>query len=360
MSSYLRTRLVRSSRLFSSRRLLTPNIARTTPFRSFHASPRPQYLESVLSGTHMALEALHTASGTPWVLTLPLAALIMRFTILLPGTIWQRKLLQRQASLAPLQLSWLHVYKKQAVAEVGSAGPEKYMLNISKKVAKKQGELYKKWQCQSWKTLTAQLSQFPAWLVVIETVRRMCGAPDGLLSILVKRVQDIWPWGANPAVENAVTEATTAIEPAAVQEAATQLVHMEPSFATEGALWFPDLLVADPYLILPFALSGAILLNIFGRTSARQEGVILGKWQLRLKRIMGTVALLIGPLMLHLPSGMLVYWISSTTMAYLQAIVLDKFMPIDRSNIPKKPLMPMMLPNNMPNMEAKTLSSQKP
>ena len=62
----------------------------------------------------------------------------------------------------------------------------------------------------------------------------------------------------------------------------TTALAIESSLATEGALWFPDLIVADPQMILPFMLSGAILLNL-----SNAGGATL--WQKRLKRSLGLV-----------------------------------------------------------------------
>ena len=114
-------------------------------------------------------------------------------------------------------------------------------------------------------------------------------------------------------------------------------ISIEPSFATEGALWFPNLLVADPQMILPFMLSGVILLNLTKSTGT-------GVWQKRLMRSLGVVGLAMGPLTLHFPSALLIYWISSTMLAYVQTAVLDKMMPIKQPVVPCKPRRNIGLP----------------
>lgn len=137
----------------------------------------------------------------------------------------------------------------------------------------------------------------------------MCGKEAGLLGMIAAR----FGWD----------------EPANVIEGSLS-IPIEESFATGGALWFPDLLVADPQMILPFVLSGAILLNLY---NAPGNSI----WQKRLKRSLGLVGLAIGPLTLQVPSAMLVYWISSSMMAHMQAAVLNKVMPVKPPVTPCKP-----------------------
>jgi inner membrane protein COX18 len=140
----------------------------------------------------------------------------------------------------------------------------------------------------------------------------MCGKESGLLGMMAAR------FGGD---ESAVVEMD---------------IPIEQSFATEGALWFPDLLAADPQMVLPFMLSGAILLNL-----SNSPGNSL--WQRRLKRTLGIVGLAMGPLTLQFPSAMLIYWISSSMLAYMQAAVLDRVMPIKTPVMPCKPRKPKRL-----------------
>ena len=78
-------------------------------------------------------------------------------------------------------------------------------------------------------------------------------------------------------------------------------------------------------MILPFMLSGVILLNL---TNAAPAGKKLTTFQRRLTNSLKIVGLAIGPLTLQVPSAMLVYWISSSFLAYTQALALDILMPV--------------------------------
>lgn len=206
------------------------------------------------------------------------------------------------------------------MAKYGHLGPNVVEQALIKAVNKKRGELYKRWGCGAWKNYLGLL-QLPVFLSVMEALRRMSGSKEGILGMLP---------GANAVVNVPGTADGVLTGDGLVAQAIR--IPVETSLATEGMLWFPDLLAADPHLVLPFALSATILLNVFG--GPRGQDLALSKWPLRLKRGIGFVALLIGPIMLHVPSALLVYWISSSGLAFIQAMVLEKVMPI---KAPPKP-----------------------
>jgi inner membrane protein COX18 len=168
------------------------------------------------------------------------------------------------------------------------------------------------------------LAQLPVFLATMEAIRGMAGAHQG------------W-WGMISSFGNveAGVEGTGAVL-TADGLVKTALVPVESAFATEGALWFPNLLLPDPQFVLPFLLSGAILVNIFGHRPAQ-----MGVWQTRLTRNMGVVALAIGPIMLHVPSALVFYWLSSSMLAYGQSVLLERLMPIQKPVTPCQPKRPM-------------------
>jgi inner membrane protein COX18 len=298
---------------FSSKTINTINL---TPiflhlpasYRSFHASPRPQFLDAGVTTAHTLLETLHSSTGLSWVYTLPLAALTLRTTLILPLSIYSRRISQKQASLSPLVQSWQHVLRDEVMHEAGHMGPEISQQKLLWRMRQKRSEIYARWGCQIWKTMLP-LVQLPVWLTAIEAVRAMCGAKAGLLGMILRS-------------DNTVDAAFCTGIPT------------ELTLATEGALWFPDLLVPDPQLILPFLLSGAVFLNL---SNSRGSGANQAVWQKRVQRSLKIVALALGPLTLQVPSAMLVYWISSSLLAYIQAVVLDKAMPIPPATKPCNP-----------------------
>jgi inner membrane protein COX18 len=208
--------------------------------------------------------------------------------------------------------------------EVGHLGPVVAQSTLLKKVRRKRQEIYRRLGCSLWKGYLPPMIQIPVWLTAVEALRRMCGKEEGLVGMAA------WLFRSDDA-----TNASAMIEGG---------IPIEPSFATEGALWFPNLLAADPQMILPFMLSGVILLNLTKSTGT-------SVWQKRLVRSMGVVGLAMGPLTLQFPSALLIYWISSTMLAYIQAVVLDRMMPIKPPVVPCKPRRNMGIP--VEDMEGK-------
>jgi mitochondrial inner membrane protein COX18 len=176
----LRNNLLRPSTrstIISSSLQLPPNL-RT---RLFHATPRPQFYEPLISSAHAVLETVHSASGLPWAYSIPLSALLIRLTLVLPIGIYSRRCSQKQASLFPILTSWQHPLRKEAMAEVGHLGPMAAQKSFLKKIRKKRGEVYKRWGCQTWKVAGLPLLQLPVFLVVIEAVRKVWTHPERVI-----------------------------------------------------------------------------------------------------------------------------------------------------------------------------------
>jgi inner membrane protein COX18 len=192
--------------------------------------------------------------------------------------------------------------------EVGHLGPVAAQRTLLKKMRKKRTEIYKRWDCGIWKNYLSWV-QFPVWITAVEAVRKMCGIHVGLLGLMFG----------------------TQAETVELQEE-LRTEGMESSLGNEGILWFPDLLVPDPMLVLPFMLSGVMFLNL-ANSSAKNPSVA----QRRMMNALKIVALAIGPLTLQMPSAMLVYWISSSSFALGQALILERLMPDKPLVVPLKP-----------------------
>ena len=179
---------------------------------------------------------------------------------------------------------------------------------IAAEMRKKGVEIRKRMGLQYWRSSLSWI-QLPIFLLFIETIRRMCDTRGGLLGLIMKAPD-----------KDAMTRsemAHTYINPC-----------LESGLATEGALWFPDLLAPDPMLILPFALSASLFGNLLlYDAKAKANGIPIGKWQLRFQRTLKLMALGIGPATLAMPSGMLIYWISSSLCALGQHALLEWYIP---------------------------------
>lgn len=311
-------------------------IDRASPCRRFHSSPLRRFLDlnTCYALTHTALTGLHSVTGLSWAATIPCAALIIRGVILSPISIYTHKIRERRKPLRPLILAWAHIISRKVLQEHGKEGPTVFRNIAVKESSAKGKEIAKRHRAQTWK-LFLPIVQMPVFLVMIETLRKMCGIHGGLLSLFSewysKSDETTFEHGVEGRADHMLRPSTLPFEHADH----SVVIPFEKSFATEGALWFPDLLVPDPLLILPFVLSGAMFLNIYYQ-SILAKGAIELKWQTRIRNIFKIMALAVGPLTLQVPSGILVYWISSSLCAVGSNMALEAYLPRAPSFKPPK------------------------
>lgn len=292
--------------------------------RSFHSTRRNQFIEPVLGQIHDVFTGLHTFTGLSWAATIPLAAVFIRLCIAEPLHYANRQVTQRQLDLLPLTSAWRHIITYQVMSTMRQLGPQRCEREILRKVRAKRIELFKRWGCQYWKNFLP-LVQFPLWLAVMETLRRMCGAGEGLLGMGRNLLRGI-------GVETDRETNLNALSGSAVP--------VESSLAEEGALWFPDLLAPDPCLVLPFLLSGTLFANLHLSSRSRaRDGRQSSRTARTFENTMKLLALAIGPLMLQFPSGLLLYWISNSMLAIVTKYLTDRLMPFRRPPEPCKPKM---------------------
>ena len=287
--------------------------------RSFHASPRNLIVAECLSTTHTLITGIHNVTGLPWVATLPLTAALIRLTITGPIATYGKIISQRRIKIFPLLYAWRAAISRNVFRTHKAEGPVACEKIIAKAARKKGAEVRKNLGVQYWKSSLTWI-QLPIFLVVIDTIRGMCGYEKGLLGLLTSAAE-----GEDVVPEENLGQ--TLDDP-----------YFEPTLALEGALWFPDLLVPDPMLILPFTLSASLFAIIYGiERRSKSLGVPIQKWQLRFQQAMKIFALLIGPATIGVPSGILVYWISSTWFGICQNALLDWYFPTKPAVGPLKP-----------------------
>lgn len=94
-----------------------------------------------------------------------------------------------------------------------------------------------------------------------------------------------------------------------------------PSLATGGALWFPDLTIADPTYALPVIASATFLLIVEVGAADGMEGQT-DVMKRRMKNIMRGVAVVIVPFTLSLPASVFMYWTTSNLFSLGQTLLL--------------------------------------
>ncbi|KAI9680517.1 MAG: hypothetical protein M1817_003957 [Caeruleum heppii] len=314
---------------------------RSPPSRAFHCSRPHQYalIEPLLTTTQTLITGLHTITGLSWAVSLPLTAFLIRLTIILPSTYYSHLAQQRQLALQPLSAAWSsHLQQTLPRETPGFADMSSRRKTLSIRLAtwRKRREIWKRWQCGLWKSLIPAM-HLPLYLVVLETLRRMCGAREGLLSLIAQPFRSasqyistrffpeatpLDPYEDSETFSTSTDVTTTPIDP-------LRSSYIDPTLSTEGALWFPNLLLPDPQLLLPFILSGLLLSSIHSANRTRtRHGRELTRLQTRLGRSAMLLALAIGPMTLQLPSALLVYWISSQALGVAQTWLLDRVVPL--------------------------------
>ena len=303
-----------------TRARLRSKVIPTTSNRSFHASPQRRFIAECIDQTQTLIVSLHGASGLSWAATLPLTAMLIRLGLLGPLATYAHVKANQRRELQPLMYAWQHAIRRNVFKKYSARGPAECHKMASKQLYAKGRQIRKEMGVQIWKSSLSWL-QLPVFLVAIESIRKLCGTHGGLLALMMKR------------------PAETASRDDILQDVGNASSYeLKESLADEGALWFPDLTVADPMLIMPFMLSGCLFANIlFHERRATATGIVPGKWQLRLQHTMKIIALAIGPATLGVPSAMLIYWITSSICALGQNVFLQWYMPGKPLVTPCKP-----------------------
>lgn len=90
---------------------------------------------------------------------------------------------------------------------------------------------------------------------------------------------------------------------------------------TGGALWFPDLTVADPYYLLPVTLAGAMFIGAEAMLADSMPGA--DEKQKATSRLAMRIFSVLAPVLTcTLPSGLQLYFLASTVVTVGQAKIL--------------------------------------
>ncbi|KAK4146427.1 mitochondrial inner membrane protein OXA1L [Dichotomopilus funicola] len=325
-------------------------------------------IETTLSLSHTALTTLHTATGTPWFLTIPLFSLAVSLFTRLPAIIYSRHTHQRLQRIQPLANAWRARVTHDLQGDGGRGrGQQLTPKSFYNHARAAQSKLYRRWGVHTWRETGMRVAAVPFWLVGIESIRRICGGPRGVVgTFLFGRGEGVMTTTAGGWVDGSVTAASTSaadIQQAVVAASSSSSsgYAADPTLMTGGCLWFPDLTAADPLHILPLALSVVFVLNImpntmsgirllFGARDPQNPGTsdaaVLDpamKWRLRLQRSLLMVGIAVGPLTMDLPCALHLYWITSSLSGNLQAQVISKLMPLPKTVPPAKMQEPIFI-----------------
>ncbi|KAI1172993.1 hypothetical protein F4777DRAFT_480160 [Nemania sp. FL0916] len=333
--------------------------------RSFHWASA---WSNVVDTTEHLIVGVHELMGHPWFLVIPFISCAVGIVFRTPFLMRNQEIAQRRIALVPLMRAWNARNRRDVMESVPkdilrlrTVDP---VLLIAKKAQIRQRQtqrrIYRKLGLQTWRVWANTLVSFPVWLSVIAGVRQLCQGSRGVAE-------------SNAAIDSAavttaslppdfVTDSFDAGFPAASSavEAASTAAGVDPSLTIEGCLWFTDLTVADPYHILPLALSCAMLYNVLQGSKIKlsdrvrivlghapsvpppgtQGGLALGlvaRAQSAIHLVIVCVAALIGPLTMTVPAAIHLYWLASTTTNVLIRMRLEHLMPVKPPPIERRP-----------------------
>ncbi|KAJ5477167.1 hypothetical protein N7539_007311 [Penicillium diatomitis] len=291
----------------NSLRLRTIRIPRSTlaltsrsHVRKFHPTKPTPWINEALDASAVVIHGVHDITHLPWVASIPLTALLVRTVVGLPLQIYTKYNARRERDIAPLKqawATWASAEKKKQLR--GTSALTKALRNgdINKHFRERLQALNQDWRI-SLLYRYLPIVQLPVWIVFMESIRGMSGNKN-----------------------------------------------VEPTFATEGALWFPDLLVGDSTGILPALLTASILLNVQAgwKMTPRADIADMPRREMfqafsrnGLRVFIQVLALNVGlsSWFYDMPVALMIYWISSSNIATLQNFFLEK-------NLFTKPPMPL-------------------
>lgn len=342
--------------------------------RNFGAADAVGYL---LKGSELLITNIHEVTATPWFISLPLVAVVVSATIRVPLNLYTNSVQRRKAKLGPLiQAQYALIglgLRRKAVPNV--------MERVTKSVKTRSKKMFEAFAVHETRSIWGGLISLPIFLSNLEVIRTMCGGPRGLLGSILYGWQGrdaAGTTGSETAAAGAAASSTTpntGLEsPVAELPSNTNITDLttspdilnpltlEPSFASGGCLWFPDLLVPDPYHILPFAVSGLLLAHVIPETEAELRSlfgmkpaagsrriVVAGsrsKASMAIRRLLIVAAIAIGPVTMDMPVALHLYWASSVGCSLVVSKGIRRLLPIPK--VPVKPCsgheMPLMRP----------------
>ncbi|KAI0008938.1 hypothetical protein F4779DRAFT_408886 [Xylariaceae sp. FL0662B] len=313
--------------------------------RSFHIQPS---VEAFMQASQDAILGLHHLTHTPWFLTIPLVAIGIHVVFRLPPQLYQQWILKRRARYSLVMHAWATRIQQDLQREgVPTSHQKREMQNRFSKVEKR---LWRASGLQGWK-LWSSLLGFPFWILGIDSIRRLCGGPSGLLGSLMTgsdaaEASSSAEASIDGAVGSGSSQASMVMNgdvsaisstSSTVAEPVTQFV--DPSITMGGCLWFPDLSVPDPYHILPLALSALMVGSMLSKPGARKwalgsgpkddnEVIDTSARRAGLRRGALLLAGLMGPITIGLPAALHLYWLTTSALGWFTYRMLNHLMPL--------------------------------
>ena len=293
-------------------------LLRRRPFLHHKALHPASRRYSLLSASTALIYEVHSFTGLPWVCTIPLTAFLVRMVVAFPLQVYTRIQASKERDLFPLLEAHKTVYRMVAGHGRVRRSPAEATKMVNRRMRITRELLYRTWKVPNYYR-ALNFVQLPVWIMLMESLRAMCGTSNGLVPYLLSFTrfgQDYTP----PPIEH--------------------------SLASEGALWFPNLLAGDPTgVVLPGLLTTSILLNVHlgWKVTPASDLADLPRRELILNSAFRVLRLVVQFLAFNvgvsaafydMPCALMIYWLASTNTATLQTFFLEKYV------FPVRPLKP--------------------
>jgi inner membrane protein COX18 len=266
---------------------------------------------------------VHNAVGAPWALAIPIVALGVR------------------AISIPVVHGLLHVNKVREAPTTTFNRALSHQLAIDTSRDRHIDQPSRKLLLAMWRSLldgkygslkasrrlywTAAATQVGVWLGMSETLRCMVGMPYGLFGMLLAGI------GLAPT-------------PSGMFHGQLCPHLIQPSMATEGALWFSNLTLVDPTGSLSVVFASLAFFSFRALATAPYDPYNAGPahsrmmptreklsyYALKARPFLPYASILIVPFTLKIPAALLLYWITSMASAMLVNKALRSAMPIPK------------------------------
>ncbi|CAL4070411.1 unnamed protein product, partial [Meganyctiphanes norvegica] len=261
----------------------------------FQGLARSAAVENVMG----SLQAFHDMSHLPWWASIIISTVVLRTTLTLPLSIYQEYILAKVTNLRPKMDKLVIELKRETAFAIKKFGwTEKKARIMYNKSAKKIWDgLIVEENCHPAKAAILVVFQIPLWVSISLSLRNMASMMPH-------------------------------------QDTAAQILFMEMS--TGGFGWIPNLTEVDHSLVIPvaFGLTNLILTETFVLLRLQEQSKIK-KISTNFFRVL-SIAMI--PIAASVPSCVSLYWLTSSTCALVQRLILLSPMIRHKVGIPYSPL----------------------
>ena len=241
-------------------------------------------------------------TGLPWAATIPLIAFLVKTCIMVPLSVYFSRMYDRSVRLYPQLIQTRTAVEKRVGQQHGDKSHQERQKILGIEFRRARNRLFKENGIHPRGNFIMYIN-IPIWFAMMETIRRMTGTEDGMLSLISNSSAAFGP-KENPGPS--ITD---------------EVIPIDPSLATEGMLWFDNLMIPDSTMILPFALSGIVYAmysypagtyeaRLIPMMGTQEDANQVRSFNLQRRKYQKLGALAIGPATLMFPSAMLLYWFS--------------------------------------------------